>query len=436
VTIREFGDRNGNDAITNHALTLLVLFLAKGDLKRAMLLCANFGWDTDCTASTSAALLATLSGTAGLPADWLEKLGKTLICGINVKHQGVSFEDFTEDTCRLGVEMAAARNPMVEFVDAPHVEVRLPPAPKVQIRAEYLAEPVLWRSGCTPVRLHVSNPLSQELTGNLHLTVPEGTRARYETGRLRLAPGEERIVDLGIERAGHGTFVRDKNIFWAHWTGDSGETDTLIFGLGGARQWQVYGPYWDMWDRTQNAVCPYYNDKLVGGPFAANLTGDCYNQYAHLEFPYLDEARLLAEDLPDELPVLLEHGEDHLVTEDFGGFRGQACYYLVRTIRSTVPDQLTHAVIGRTGPIRAWLDGVELGSAQDVRAWAHLDSTNFKMTLTGQPQRLVFKLIRLGDAFDFSLYFMGRGDPTGKSGISNILDCLEDLAVEQDILSS
>jgi hypothetical protein len=74
-----------------------------------------------------------------------------------------------------------------------------------------------------------------------------------------------------------------------------------------------------------------------------------------------------------------------------------------------------------------WLDGVELGSGKDMRGWSSLDNTNHKIVLTGKPQRLVIKLVRLTDAFEFSLQFMCRGDlPRKLRGISNILDSLED----------
>ena len=93
-----------------------------------------------------------------------------------------------------------------------------------------------------------------------------------------------------------------------------------------------------------------------------------------------------------------------------------------------MPDLESHIVMGRTGPYRIWFDGAELGCATDPRGWAMLDNANHKIKLTGQPQRMVIKLIRLTDAFNFSLIFMGRGSLDGKQGISNILDCLEDMA--------
>lgn len=427
VVIREFGNRNANDAITNHALTLLALFAGKGDIKRTLHLCVNFGWDTDCTASTAGALLGALKGTAAMPQDWLEKLGKNLICGISVKHRNATLEEFAENTCKIGVEMAAVRNPAVKFVDAPVVEVRPKPAPKITIEIEYPEGPVLWNARETKVVLKIRNPFNEEHRGILRVDVPEGISLELGTRPSALALQSVTEVTAIARRSNEGGWISDKNLFRATWEEEGQVRAERIFGLGGARQWQVYGPYWDMWDKTVNEVCPYCNDEYMAGPFMVQLTGDCYNQYVRLEASYLDETKLLVEDLPGEVPLKLESGEDFLRESDFGGFRGQACYYLVRTFRSQKPDIEVHLQMGRTGPYRAWLDGVEIGRSDKMRAHAMLDDANLKVRLTGKPQRLVIKLARLTDAYDFSLFFIGRGDPAYVRGVSNILDCLEDL---------
>lgn len=166
LTIREFGDRDASNAITNHALTLLALFLGKGDLKKTMQLCANFGWDTDCTASTAGALLGALGGTAHLPSDWVESLGKTLICGINVKHQNAPLAAFADDTCRIGVEMSCVRNEEVEITNPPPVEVRERPPLSIAMGVDYCTVPVLWSQRSTQVRLKINNPFGDARRGN------------------------------------------------------------------------------------------------------------------------------------------------------------------------------------------------------------------------------------------------------------------------------
>jgi hypothetical protein len=323
--------------------------------------------------------------------------------------------------------MAAVRNPAIRITNAPEVAVRPAPAAAVTIEVDYKGQPVLWNSRPGEFILRVINHTREPRRGRLSIDLPEGVQLQPAEASIELAPGATCSTSMVARRDPASESIRDKNLFRAGWSEGQSKLAARSFGLGGARQWQVYGPYWDMWDRTKNTICPYNNDRFVGGPFMVGLTGDCYNHYADLNRAYLDELRLVREDLPEETPLRVELGEDVFAESDFGGYTGQACYYLTRTIASKVPDLESHIVIGRTGPYRLWFDGEERGCATDPRGWAMLDNANHKIKLTGKPQRLVIKLIRLTDAFNFSLIFMGRGDPEGKRGISNILDCLEDL---------
>ena len=431
VVIREFGHRNANDAVANHAITLLALFAGHGDFKRTMQLCAEFGWDTDCTASTAGALLGSLGGTASLPADWVALLGTKLICGIEVKHKNASLASLATDTCLIGAEMALTRNLSITLAGAPAVTVRSAPAPQVSIAIDYLGQPVLWHRRATELRLTLANPFPHALDGRLRITPAAGTQIALNRTAFVLAPNASASVTLSVSRTSEaGAWLPDKNLFTADLLDASGNVvATRIFGLGGARQWQVYGPYWDMWDKTKNVICPYNNPQNVSGPFMVNLTGDCYNHYVRPGHAYLDEARLLTTDLPNEVPLILEAGEDHLNASHLGGFTGQGCYYLVRTFRSSTPGLKARLMLGRSGPYRAWLDGVEIGRSDELRSWAMMDDVNVNIDLTGRPQRLVLKLVRLTDAFDLSLYFVIPGIADRHRGISNLHDTLEDLAV-------
>ncbi|MFA6569209.1 MAG: hypothetical protein WCS96_13435, partial [Victivallales bacterium] len=232
----------------------------------------------------------------------------------------------------------------------------------------------------------------------------------------------------------------DKNLFSAEVMPQRQEAVTeLTFGLGGTRQWLVYGPYWDMWDKTKNEICPYRNEKTKTNP--ANIGYlDYYNHHVRFDTPYLDESRLVREDIPEELPLKLESGDDLITEQKIGGFKGQACYYFVRTIRSAETVGEVGVILGRSGPCWMWLDGKLIGQWNTMRNWAPellMDDTLsdkwgnvmegiLKCNLTGQPQRLVVKFIRLTDALSFSTLFFGPGDPTHKRGISFVVD-LEDL---------
>ena len=425
MVIREYGDRDASKAITNHALTLMSLFLGRGDFRRTMHICACAGWDTDCTAATAGALLGVMGGSASLPRDWLDRLGKTLVCGIKVPHSNTTLARLADETARIGVEMAATRNRTMTITGSPKVPVRPAPETRLSLRAVYPQGPVLWRDQPTPVQLTLHNPTDTVHTGIVTIEPPANVRVEMDQADVAVAPGDKVTIDITVSRPDHEAPLRDKNLLPTRFMVNSEPAAECIWGLGGARQWRVYGPYWDMWDRTQYAICPYHNKHVKSTPGRAGIQGDTYNNYVRIDHPYLDEARLVEEDIPEEMPFAIECGEDLITAADLGGFMSQGCYYLVRTFRFDGPPRGAQLRMGSTGPYRAWLDGRQVGAEDRIRCWAVQDGAH-GIQLTGKPQRLVVKVARLTDAFTFSAIVLGAGDPEQKRGISFMFDTLED----------
>ncbi|MFA5865715.1 MAG: ADP-ribosylglycohydrolase family protein [Phycisphaerae bacterium] len=428
LIIRRYGDRDASKAITNHVLLLMSLFLGKMDFKKTIQLCVNSGWDADCTAATAGALIGVMGGLPQLPEDWTSKLGNKLICGVEVRHKYATLTDFTEETCLIGVEMAAVRNPMIEIVQSPSVTLRRPPEPQVTIEVKYPEDPVLWNSRKTPIRLIVNNPFERTIKGQLRVALPSGVRCDNSLLQVNIPPGGRQVIETTVYREKPDSWLPDKNLIRATIlsTGRE-EIADQTFGLGGARQWLVYGPYWDMWDMKRHEVCPYLNDHVTCNPSAVGATRDCYNHYVRPDHPYLEEQKLLREEIPEELPFPMETGEDLITERNTGGFKGQACYYFVRTFRSVGMTGDFRLLVGRTGPYRMWLDGKLIGQRDDIRGWAANEDEEYCGTVTGRPQRLVVKFIRLTDALSFSINFITTWVSGQKQGISYILDSLEDL---------
>ena len=423
--IRRWGDRDASKGITNHAIVLMSLFLGDGDFKRTIQLCVNAGWDVDCTAATAGALLGALTGTAGLPNDWREKLGPNLFCGIPVEHKTAPLDTFSDETCRLGVEMAMLRNGAIAFRNAPDVELRHEPGPVPEITVSYPGDPVLYGSETTDVVLSISNPTGKPLAERLRIRPAPNTVVTQNRDQVMLGAGSSCTVLLRIAREDKQAPVPDVNLFTAV-LGDEPAICECVFGLGGARQWLAYGPYWDMWDRTANEVCPYHNDEKICLPGEAGFHGDNYNHYVELDRACLDEAALLSRDLPEEVPFAIEAGEDVLDEKDLGGFCGAACYYLVRTIQAGVPGAY-QLVTGRCGPMKVWVDGDLVYERKSMRCWAIFDEMT-KIELTGQPQRIVVKLARQSEVGKASLNFIHAGERADVDHVtSNLVDSISDL---------
>lgn len=365
-------------------------------------------------------------GTQGLPKDWVKRLDTKILSALNVHHTDALLTDFAEDTCRVGVEMAAARNSMIQITGAPTVPVRPAPAPAPTIEIDYPTEPVLWQARATPVRLILDNPGDRAAAGTLQITPAGNTRTDLAEARIEVPPRAQKELTINVWRQDPRAWLPDKNLFDARWIENDRET-RRTFGLGGARQWQVYGPYWDAWDRTKNPVCPYYNEAKTCHPGHIGFAGDSYTHHVQFDHPDLDENRLIREDIPAELPLSLEAPEDLILETQLGGFTGPAVYYFVRTIRAVAPRGNFCLMFGRVGPIRVWFDGKEVAAREGVRPWCPVEfDEQISVNLDGRPQRLVVKALRLTDAFRFSLMVIGTGDPERKCGISWMHDGLED----------
>ena len=422
VAIRRFGDRDASKAITNLAIVMLAWYKSGDDFEQAMVHCANSGWDTDCTAATLGAILGAWKGTACIPESWRKQLGTTLVCGIEVRHKTASLMDLAYETACLGVEMSHTRNHAVRIADAPAVPVRTPPPKGLELRAEYPGEPVLYADRTTKVRIIAVNPTEQEICGSLSVTGPKDILISPDCQTWRLPPGERREVVLGIRRKEPGAPLPDKNRFKAGFLQNDGRRTERVFGLNGARQWLVYGPYWTMYDREKYVeTCPYAGPGRNRHPGWAGCGGDSYQHFQYLDLPYLDEEALALHDLPEEVPMHLQSGIDLLTAREFGGWHGSCCRYLSRTF--TIPEGRKICLnLGRTGFIKVWLDGRAAFRGGALHSWSLGEADYLRFVGTGNPQRLVVKLVNPTDEAALAFYFLDDGEHDPKRGISYLTD--------------
>lgn len=427
LLIRRYGHRDASKAITNHAIVLLSLWLGRGDFKKTLVLAVNSGWDTDCTAATAGALLGASKGLAGLPGDWVEKVGQRVLCGIEINHKEALFSDIAKETCFLGLQMAKYKNSRIQFLDSPHIESvhKNPPRQPIEINIEYSSLPVLRTNRPTLITIKLINHTDYSQNGKLML-LPE-CNADCIPSEYSVHIEARCQIELACQiKIKDNEWIKDKNLFSAIWQSSQNHRIAKTFGLVGARRWLVYGPYWDMWDVKKYKECPYNNNKIKCLAGQVGLATDYYNQYAFLDKEYLDEGRLLHEDIPDEMPTLFETGEDIIRGHDISGFRGQCCYYLTRTICSEQRMGRTALFVGRSSPYRLWIDGELISEDSNSRCWAMHEDEGIHANLTGQPQRVVIKITPQTEDFTFSLLFIIAGDKTQRTGISYIYDGLSD----------
>jgi hypothetical protein len=290
------------------------------------------------------------------------------------------------------------------------------------IKARYPSAPVLWSNQETPIILHIHNPGPKYFCGILKVNAPSDVNCLISKTEISLPAGDEIAIELGITSKVECEYINDKNLFTAKLISEDGSIACEhIFGLEAARLWQVYGPYWDMWDKEKYAVCPYQNDEIKCNPACIPGQLNYFNHHVRFAYPYLDEVRLLHEDIPEELPFNVEVGGDKLDRRNICNFIGAACYYLVRIVKSDEAVQDVICNVNRSVPCKVWFDGKVVEECDQYTCWApEFDDRNM-VNLTGKPQRLIIKIAANTDDFTVSNSFV-KIDPTKKHAVSPFIN--------------
>ena len=167
----------------------------------------------------------------------------------------------------------------------------------------------------------------------------------------------------------------------------------------------VYGPYWDMYDKEKYDICPFQNDEVKCNPSAIPGCMDYFNHHVRLQHAYLDEERLLKEDIPEELPFAVEL-EDGIVTNDrLCNFVGEACYYIVSEFEAYEEHPEVVFGLSRNTPCKVWLDGRLCFEYSKYTCWAPEGDWGVTFKLTGKRQRVVVKVASEVEAFKISWGF-------------------------------
>ena len=399
--IRKYGNRDASKAISNFALALLALYRSKGDFTKAMTYCCESGWDADCTAATIGGFLGAWHGTKCIPAKWRKKLGKKLICNVDVKHKNSLIFDFARDTALVGLEMALVRNDCISFTGAPGIIPRQAVAAKPEIKVEYPDDPVLYAEKPSRVILRVLN-----YDGIARITPASGTVCEPES--------VQGCSELVIRRIDQDEPLPDKNLF----TVEAG-SGKHIFGLGGAASYWIYGPYWDMHDREKNGdKCPYSNHERNCHPIEEDCESDSFHTYVDINREYLDEKRFVTGEIPEEQPESLECGTDFIHGSDIGGWFGPACWYFSRNI--IIPDGKKVLLnLSINGLMKVWINGKEKFASDLKRdSWNGTSDCSIKITGNGKIIRLAVKAVSFCDVPDFYCGILRDEPLQQKAGVS------------------
>lgn len=394
------------DAQMNVPFTFLALLYGEGDLQKTILAALSCGYDTDCSAATSGALVGQILGASRIPEALERAVGDQLVMGIEYRRPEMTLSALARDTARIGVLLSKECQTGIEFQGTP--ELKPLPAtarpPSLRVTMKYAGQPAAAPGDAVTVTLRAD---PRWPPGGIHLQHPPGWTIAVRRTSADAGSEEEFVLRAQAD----ATEWPMKNIFTVNAQTDPPTTYT--FGVAGAGLYRFLGVYYD-------AVPDENNPVQAGRRFQQH--------FVSLSKPYLPEPDLDVAGLykmwSQKLgkPAVVASYEHEIDLSQLVGLRGPYCAYLARTVISP-EDRPVYVVVGNNDGYRVYLNGEKIGEADESVWWTPFNNGH-RAKLRKGPNQLLVKLLKHGDDLKFTLGF--RADQRG--GGFNSEDWLVDLA--------
>lgn len=246
------------NSVQNLGFTALALLFGGGDMETTINLALRCGYDADCTCASAGAVVGILSGYRAIDEGLKDLLQDKFVCGIDVTRPDDTILTLARDTCAVGVGLHPAA---VEEGAGGHGDPRLGKGGARWSASPWniWGGPAIGFGDACPLLVRVHNGTGRTAAGEVRFTgLPEGFSAELEAPAvLRLGPGEEAAVKAVCRTAAGGFRLSQTNWLRVGLFGaDGAEIAGHSFGIVGAMEWRVSGPFIEEYDETERRDYP------------------------------------------------------------------------------------------------------------------------------------------------------------------------------------
>ena len=395
--ICDFGHSDCTNSFVNIGLTLMCLLKCENDPIKAAIMACNCGFDTDCTAGNSGALIGAIVGAKVL-IDKYSFADSGYVLTLDYKRRSDKLWDLAVDTCKVGRHFMDCHQDGINFVEG-GVAAKIDYKPNlVEILDFYNETPYIQPNQKVRVDFKVINKDNKSKLFEVKLKSPEGFFAEYPT-RIEIGANAEKdfFVDVTM---GDVEIIHEKNIFEISLIGT--EKYSRTFGLVGKTPYEIYGPFWENnKDIKTEDIDDRYSfcfDSVDNTKFNDNLRFYHLNTTIDTKKEYMKVVDIFSQKRD---PLRYETwgrevfcNGDIIEFDKVCPFLGTSVIYMYRTIICD-NDRKIHIQIGRSMPYTLWINGKCILERHDCVNFTTENEHMYDVPLKKGENSIVIKICRI-----------------------------------------
>ncbi|MDR0287719.1 MAG: ADP-ribosylglycohydrolase family protein [Clostridiales bacterium] len=373
--VREFGSCDASYSVINLGFVTLALLYGKNDFTNTMITAVNCGFDTDCTAATSGAVLGLILGFNAIPNVWKEKVGEQFVIGtVDVNRERDTLKLLAEDTCKLGTIPKTG--------------------PSICFSVDYKNGPVIYPNIEKAIDIILENLTPETMNIVLEVNFPGNISYLNLPGKVVLEPGKKLRHPLAFKSSLVNGRLPERNIVGFRLTVNGKYSIQRKVGLVGGTCYKVLGPFWDNYDNKK------YDHDIYNDLQQKDLDGNAdifamFNGFVNIDREYI----------PEEFgPETEINGDTYYASSDILDigkivtYQGPCCLYLVRDIYLNDPNpEDVQFIIGNSGPYKIWVNGKLVSTCKEPTYWTTQNYFVFPELKPGK-NRIVYKIVNINGA--------------------------------------